>query len=84
MLLVKPVRSFIFASILPDVVSVPMHHPILKFAFEVASVGPLKGALPTHFVILPRARIFGPIRPKVDPFAFFDPLAELAVIVAPV
>lgn len=82
MLLVEVIVTFIFASILPHIVPVAVHHSILEASLEVAAVRPLKASIATHFIIGPKACVLGAICPEIDTFSFLDSFLEVAVIVA--
>ena len=82
MLFVKSVISFILAAVLPNVVSISVHYTVLKHAFKISPIRPLKCTKSTHLVIYPLSRIFTSICPEVNTFTLFDSFLEIAMIVA--
>ena len=82
MFFVKPVISFILAAVLPNVVSISVHYTVLKHAFKISPIRPLKCAKSTHLIIYPLSRIFTAISPEINTMAFFHSFHEVAKIVA--
>ena len=82
MLLVKLVFAFVLTTVLPDVVAIAVHDPVLERALEVATVCPLEAPVATHFVVLPGAAVLATIGPKVNANAFFDAVLEEPVVIA--
>ena len=52
-LLVELVMTLIFATVLPHVVSISVHHTVLEAALEVSAIGPLEASSATHLVVAP-------------------------------
>ena len=82
MLFVESIVAFVFATILPDVVTVAMHDSILEAALEVAAIRPLEAPSSAHFIVGPVASILGAVCPEVDAFSLLDAIFEVAVVVA--
>ena len=82
MLLVKLVVSFVLAAVLPDIVTVAVHHSVLERTLEVASIGPLERTVAAHLVIGPLARVLGTIGPEVDAKTLLHTIFKVTVIVA--
>ena len=84
MLLVKSIVAFVFTAILPDIVSVAVHHAILEATLEVAAIGPLEASSAAHFIIRPVTGILRSVCPEVNAFALLDTVFEVSMVVATV
>ena len=82
MLFVELVAALVFAAILPNVVSITMHHSILEATLEVATIGPLETPITAHLIVLPTSCVLWAISPEVDTFSFFDAIPENTMVVA--
>jgi hypothetical protein len=81
-LFVFAVRSFVFATVLPDVLTHAVHHALEELSLEATAVSPLEDSMATHFVLLPFTCVPGAVGPEVDSIALLDAVCEVAVIVA--
>ena len=84
MLLVEPVLAFVLAAVLPHIVTLSVHHPVLEFTFKVATISPLEAAKSAHLVVSPLARVLRTICPEVAALTLFDSTLEVSVVIAPV
>ena len=82
--LVESIVAFIFAAILPHVISISVHHAALEHAFKIATIRPLKVSKSTHLIVRPRPRILASICPEVNSLAFFHSVFKVAMVIAPV
>ena len=79
--LVEPIVAFIFAAILPHVISISVHHAALEHAFKIATIRPLKVSKSTHLIVRPRPRILASICPEVNSLTFFHSVLKVAMVV---
>lgn len=84
MFFVLLVKALVFASVLPDVLSVPMHNSFCELPVKPSSIRPLENASTTHFVLLPLAFVPRSVCPEVYTLALLDAIFEVAIVVAPV
>ena len=81
MFLIESIITFIFAAILPHVISISVHHTALEHAFKVATIRPLKVSKSTHLIVRPRTRILASVCPEVNSLAFFHTVLKVAMVV---
>lgn len=81
-LFVFAVRSFVFSTVLPDVLTHAVHHALEELSLEAAAVSPLEDSMATHFVLLPFTCVPRAVGPEVDSVTLLDAVCEVAVIVA--
>ena len=84
MFLVETIVAFIFASILPNIMSMAMHDTILEATLEIAAISPLEASCATHFIVCPVSCILRAICPEVNAFTLLDTILEVAMVVAAV
>ena len=82
MFFVESIVALVLATILPHIISIPMHHTILEHPFKVPSIRPLEITEATHFVVHPLPRVLAAISPEVNTLTLLDPFLEVSVVVA--
>ena len=81
-LLIELIFTLVLTPILPDIVTIPVHHAILELALKIASVGPLEASVAAHLVVRPLAAVLAAVGPEVDAFTLLNTVLEETVIVA--